>query len=134
MTEERKAIISDRLERADEALTEAKIMLEHRHGNAAVNRLYYACFYVVSALLLTRGLHSSKHSGVRSLFNRYWVKTGLISGRLADIYNWLFDHRQKGDYGDFVRFQPDEVTPWVDEAKAFIEAVKGLIYRSGEEE
>jgi len=134
MTEEQKAIIRDRLERADEALTEAKIMLEHRHGNAAVNRLYYACFYVVSALLLTQGLHSPKHSGVRSLFNRYWVKTGLISSRLADIYNWLFDHRQKGDYGDFVRFQPDEVTPWVDEAKAFIEAVKGLIYPSGEKE
>ena len=33
---------------------EAKILFEKGYANTFVNRLYYACFYAVSALLLTR--------------------------------------------------------------------------------
>jgi uncharacterized protein (UPF0332 family) len=65
--------------------------------NPCVNRLYYACFYAVSALLLRHGFSSSKHTGVRSLFNRHFVKTGKISKALAQIYNDLFARRQESD-------------------------------------
>ena len=40
-----------RMERADEALEEAAILSERCHYNAAVNRLYYACFYAVQAFI-----------------------------------------------------------------------------------
>jgi methionine synthase I (cobalamin-dependent) len=39
---------------------EAKLMLDAGRINAHVNRLYYACFYAVSALLLTRDFSTSK--------------------------------------------------------------------------
>ena len=55
MKEETRTLIDYRLERARESLQEANILLERGHGNAFVNRLYYACFYAVSALLLTKG-------------------------------------------------------------------------------
>ncbi len=63
MKEETRALIRYRMERAGETLEEAAVMLEKGHVNTAVNRLYYACFYAVSALLLTRELASAKHSG-----------------------------------------------------------------------
>lgn len=44
------------------------------------------------------GLASSKHSGVRSLFNREYVKSGYIPEELARTYNDLFERRQEGDY------------------------------------
>ena len=69
MKEETRILITYRLEQARESLEEAGILLEHEYGNTFVNRLYYACFYAVSALLLTRGLSSAKHSGIRSLFH-----------------------------------------------------------------
>ncbi len=69
MNQETKTLILYRLERARESIDEASILLERGHVNTFVNRLYYACFYAVSALLLTSGLSSAKHSGVRSLFH-----------------------------------------------------------------
>jgi len=56
MKKETRTLIAYRLERARESLEEAKILLERGYGNTFVNRLYYACFYAVSSLLLSRGL------------------------------------------------------------------------------
>ncbi|MBM4080434.1 MAG: HEPN domain-containing protein [Planctomycetes bacterium] len=79
MTPEQEAYIRYQLDEALETLEEAKVMLETGHLRGAVNRLYYACFYCVSALLLCDGLSSSKHSGIRSLFFRHWVKSARVS-------------------------------------------------------
>lgn len=68
MKEEIKTLVLYRLGRAKESLDEASILLKNGHANTFVNRLYYACFYAVSALLLTKGLSSSKHSGVKVFF------------------------------------------------------------------
>jgi len=51
MTLEERAYIRYRLGRAREALDEARLLLEADHLATAVTRIYYACFYAVSALL-----------------------------------------------------------------------------------
>ncbi|HUT45676.1 MAG TPA: HEPN domain-containing protein [Sedimentisphaerales bacterium] len=50
--EARKTLIALWLEKAEEALASAQLELNAGHTNFAVNRLYYACFYAVTALLL----------------------------------------------------------------------------------
>ena len=127
MTEHSNALIAYRLQRAREALEEARLLADHRHTNAAVNRLYYACFYAVSALLYSRGFSAVKHSGVRSLFGRHFVKTGLVSKELAAFYNDLFESRQESDYEDFLRIDPQLLTPWLDQAQRFIDAIADLL-------
>jgi uncharacterized protein (UPF0332 family) len=97
-----------------------------------VNRLYYACFYAVSALLAQEGLSSSKHSGVRSLFNQHFVKTNVIRAETARIFNDLFERRQEGDYVDFVRFDESQVRAWMPHAEAFVDQVASLIRISPE--
>ncbi|MEW6352350.1 MAG: HEPN domain-containing protein [Thermodesulfobacteriota bacterium] len=77
------------------------------------NRLYYACFYAVSALLVRDGMSSSKHAGVRGLFHRQFVKTGSVPKELAAIYKDLFERRQEGDYVDLVNFSESQVIPWI---------------------
>ena len=127
MTEERRTIITYRLERAYETLEEAKMLLDSGHTNAFVNRLYYACFYAVSALLLTKGFSSSKHKGVRSFFHEHFVKTGLIDVESGKVYDKLFMNRQKGDYTDFVRFDAAKVSGWFDEAQHFVNTVEEVV-------
>lgn len=56
-------LIQYRIARAKETLEEAGVLSSSGHWNACVNRLYYACFYAVSALLTKHDLSSSKHSG-----------------------------------------------------------------------
>jgi uncharacterized protein (UPF0332 family) len=94
--------------------------------NACVNRLYYACFYAVSALLVRHGLSSSKHTGVRRLFNQHYVKMGEIPKDLARTYNDLFERRQEGDYIDFVSFLESQVLPWISEAEQLVDYVRRL--------
>lgn len=127
MKEEKKTLIIYRQERAKEALEEAKILLDKGYGNTFVNRLYYACFYAVSALLLTRDLSSAKHSGVRSLFHQNLIKPGLMEVELGQLYDRLFDNRQKGDYQDLIRFDLEEVSHWYDEAEQFVETVFKIV-------
>lgn len=73
--ERSKDLIVYRLTRANETLEDARIPADSERWNACVNRLYYACFYAVSALLLCDDLSSSKHTGVRSLFNLNYTDT-----------------------------------------------------------
>ena len=127
MKKETRTLIAYRLERAQESLEEAKILLERGYGNTFVNRLYYACFYAVSSLLLSRGLSSAKHSGIRSLFHQNFVKSNLVSVELGHLYDRLFDNRQKGDYADLVRFDVEEVSEWYDETRGFVETVENIL-------
>jgi len=120
-------VVRYRLARAEETLEDARLLAEKKHGNAAVNRLYYACFYAVLALLIQNGQQSSKHTGVRSLLNMYFVKTGEVPKDMARIYNDLFERRQEGDYDDFVAFDPVDVQVWIVEAESFVQHVSNLI-------
>jgi len=129
MKEETKTLVGYRLERAKESLEEAKILFDGGYANTFVNRLYYACFYVVSALLLTKGFSSAKHSGIRSLFHQNLVKTGLVDMEFGLLYDKLFDNRQKSDYADLVRFDSGEVRHWYDEAKSFVGSLEILVKR-----
>lgn len=127
MTQEERTLILYRIERAREALDEAAILLEKGHTNTFVNRLYYACFYVVSALLLTKEVSSAKHSGVRALFHQNFVKPGVVDVEAGHLYDKIFDNRQKGDYADLIRFEPNEVSPWLEEVKRFVDTIEKLI-------
>ena len=73
-----KALISYRLESAREKLSAAEYLLEKRHYKDSVSRSYYAIFTAARALLATKRLDSSKHSGVIALFNQHFVKSGEV--------------------------------------------------------
>jgi len=65
MKEHQRALIDYRLTEARESLEEAKVLLREKMSNRSViNRLYYAMFYAVLAILQDKQIGSSKHSGV----------------------------------------------------------------------
>jgi len=123
----RRDLMRYRLARARETYQEALLMAREQHWNACANRLYYACFYGINALFVQAGYESSKHTGVRSLFNQYFVKSGMISKAHGRLYNQLFEARQEGDYVDFVEYDQETVAPWIPEVHEFIEAVAQLV-------
>ena len=127
MMKEKRALIEYRMERAHETLDEAKIMFDAGRINAYVNRLYYACFYAVSALLLTKGFSTSKHGYLRSLMHREFVKTGVIPAELGAYFDLLFNNRLKGDYADFIRFKAEDVVGWLEQTQEFVRHIEGLI-------
>ncbi len=102
-------------------------MLEHGHLHGAANRIYYACFYATVALLLTRGLSSSKHSGVMALFNKHLVKEGIVPIELGKFYSRVFDHRLVSDYGRVVRPREEETRADLEKAQEFIAHIESQL-------
>lgn len=119
-------LIKYRLEKSKETLQDAKVLLEKASLTSAVNRMYYAMFYAVSGLLLSKNLSSSKHSGVRSLFNKEFVNKGLIDKELGKFYSKVFAERQEGDYKDFINFDNNIVKSWLKNAEDFIKKIENV--------
>jgi uncharacterized protein (UPF0332 family) len=90
MTPETRILVQYRLDRAREALAEASLLLDRGHANTGMNRLYYECFYAVSALLLTKGLTATSHSGLRTLFHQHLIRPGLLPLGQGPLYDRLF--------------------------------------------
>ena len=117
-------LILYRLNRAKETYSEARTMADHSHYQGAANRMYYACFYAVNALLLRDGLSSSKHSGVRSLFNRNYIKPGFITDDAGVLFNTLYDIRQTSDYEDLFIIDSEKVNSLMPRLKLFLQEIE----------
>ena len=116
-----------RLQRAKETIAEVEILIQNKYWNTAINRLYYACFYAVGALLVKNGIETSSHSGSRQKFGQLFVQPGRVSKELAKHYTELSEKRQKGDYNDFFDFDEDTVLRLYHPSKLFILKMEELV-------
>jgi uncharacterized protein (UPF0332 family) len=125
--EEREAIVSFRIQKAKDTLTEAEGIATLGYWNAVANRLYYACFYMTSALLIKNNHVAQTHSGVIHLFGLNFIRTELISKEAGKIYSKLFEIRQTGDYDDLFNLSEEDVKPLISLANNFINELDSLI-------
>ena len=127
-SESKKTLIGIWLKKADEALASAELELNAGHTNFAVNRLYYACFYAVTAILLRDGKQFARHSAVKSEFVRTYIKPGRIDAKWNKVYQKLFDDRQEGDYIPTATFQASDVSASLHQAREFTDLIRSLVY------
>ncbi len=127
-----KTLIGLWLEKAEEAMASAELELNADHTNFAVNRLYYACFYAVTALLLRDGKQFAKHSAIRAEFNRTYIKPGRIDVRWNKFYQKLFDDRQESDYIPTATFETSDISTRIQQAHEFINVIRSLINSPGD--
>jgi uncharacterized protein (UPF0332 family) len=97
------------------------------YWNAVINRLYYACYYITSALLIYNGHFAQTHSGVIRLFGLNFVLTGIVSKEQSKFYSKLFELRQTGDYDDLYNLTEDEVKPLIEPAKLYVKEIERLV-------
>lgn len=127
MKEELKVLAQYRLGRGYESLQEAEVLLREGRLKGATNRIYYAMFYAASAILATKELGSSKHSGVISLFHKEFVKPGVFPAELASLLEAAFQQRIKGDYKDFVDVKEEEVRSLYEKGKIFVKKTEEIL-------
>jgi len=126
-TENRKAVIQHWWEKAEESLQSAKREWAANSLTFAMNRIYYAAFYAVSAALFERQISAKKHSGVRAAFHREFVKSTILDTRWGKFYDKLFEDRQEGDYIAFTTFERDYVEEQLRLCEEFLKILKPLI-------
>lgn len=120
-------LIKYRIERAKDTLDDALILFEKEKWNSSINRLYYAAYYAIMALLLNSDIKPTTHNGAKSNFTQYFIKTSIISKDLGKLYSQLFTWRQKGDYDDLFDFDKDKVEPYFEPVKNLIASIERLL-------
>ncbi len=120
--------ISLRMANANKVLAEVvDYQIENQLWNTAVNRLYYACYYAVSALLYSKDFNSKTHSGTKRLFEQHFINTGIISTEAANFYARLFGMRQNADYEDEIDYEREDVIILVQPAKDLIASIESIL-------
>ncbi len=119
--------IKYRISRAWETYEAALLLGEHEKWNSAINRLYYAAYYAISALLASLELSTSTHNGVKVKFSEHFIKTKKLPLQFGKLYSQLFIWRQKGDYDDLFDFDRDRVKPYFEPVKTMITEIEVLL-------
>jgi uncharacterized protein (UPF0332 family) len=120
-------LVNARLRQAQDALAEGQLLLEGKFYKGSINRIYYAMFYAVLALLVTRQLGTSKHTGAISLFDREFVKPGIFSKEMSAWLHSVFERRLEADYAELIDISFEEAQECYRQASEFLAQVQTFI-------
>lgn len=123
----RQNIVMYRMGKARQLLHDVDVLIENELWNSTINRMYYACFHAVSALLIKNGIEVKSHMGVRQAFGLHFVKAGKVSLEYGRIFSRIYDKRQSSDYDDFIDFTKEEVEKLYPQIKSFIMVIGNLV-------
>jgi uncharacterized protein (UPF0332 family) len=115
------------LELAKGRLGTSEMLLREGEFIDSMNRSYYAVFYAAKALLATEALDSEKHSGVISLFNRHFVKAGMLSKEMSKIIERTRFSRERGDYEDYAKITKTDAEYQLKKAREFVAEVERVL-------
>jgi uncharacterized protein (UPF0332 family) len=116
-----------RLQKSREHLKSADILLKSGMYGDSLSRSYYAIFTAARALLALEQLDSKKHSGIISLFNQHYVKTGIVDRAMGKELNKARLRRESSDYADFYLVDKDEAVSQLETAKNFIYVIENVL-------
>ena len=123
----RQNIVMYRMGKARQLLQDVDVLIENELWNSTINRMYYACFHAVSALLIKNGIEVKSHMGIRQAFGLHFVKAGKVSLEYGRIFSRIYDKRQSSDYDDFIDFTKEEVEKLYPQIKSFIMVIGNLV-------
>lgn len=124
--EERRAVVSYRLEKAERTLEQARYNLSSGFWELIANRMYYAAYYAVSALLIADGYSAKTHETIVRFYGMYYIKTGIMATEYGRLYNKLFTLRLTGDYNDHYNLEESDVLPLFEPTERMIKEISAL--------
>lgn len=129
-TNDIEAVVFYRKQKSRATLKEAEDMIETAHWNLAIQRLYYASFYMASALLLKNNISAQSHNGVVSQLGFHFITTGKLDKTEGRLYSRLLQNRITGDYNDFFDFTETDATELLEPTRNLINKLEKLIEES----
>ena len=124
----RNDLVKLRFQKSKETFAEIDNHVQHGYWRTAANRLYYTCFYAVSALLIKNGIKAHTHSGVINQFGLNFVKTDIFSQKEGRFLKNLFELRQDGDYDDWIIITEEDIIPLIEPVRNFIDKIEQLLF------
>ena len=118
------------LKKAKRSLAVAKYNIQTGDYDFASSRAYYAAFYAIEGLLVTKNLNFSKHAGVIAAFNQHFIKPAIFPKEFSKMIERLFRDRQTGDYGFDLTITEDDVNEDVQMAERLISTIESYLVQN----
>ena len=122
--EERKIIVGLEIEKAENIVSQINELEKLSYWDNIANRLYYALFHVVSALLIFDKYNVSTHKGSIVLFGQFYIKTGVFNINDGRLFSQLQTIREKSDYNCAYQTSEDEIKPLIYPTIELIKRIK----------
>jgi uncharacterized protein (UPF0332 family) len=126
--EERAILVKLEYEKGMSFRGQAEKIAELGYWDMVANRLYYAVFHAVTALLINDGHKVGTHKGVVLLFGQHYIKTGRFSINEGRLYSQLQTMREKADYVCTFQATQDEIVPMLAPARNMIEKIGTILF------
>jgi uncharacterized protein (UPF0332 family) len=114
------------MDKAFEALDDARANLEEGRYKTSVNRSYYAVLNAVRAVLILEGVNPKTHEGALTMLSLRLVRPGLLSKEFVKNFELLLSRRTEVDYGDLGVIDSIEAEDSYNIAKAMVSALNEL--------
>ena len=121
--EERRIMVEHESRKARQTFAQAETLRREGYWDGVANRLYYASFHAVNALLIHDGHSVRTHHGASSLFRQLYVKTGILPAEVSEHYSILQTMRDKADYNCSFDATEQLVKPLIEPTRQLIETV-----------
>ena len=128
--EDRKVIVALELDKVDKILAQLDVQIKSELWDMAANRLYYALFHAVSAMLIYDHHEVGTHRGAVNKFSLYYVKEGIFTKEEGRLYARLQRLREDGDYNCSIEVEQEEVEEKIEPTRQLIEKIKQYIAKT----
>lgn len=125
--DERTTLVTLEPKKARETFEEITILTTANKWSGAANRLYYAVFHAINALLIHDGHITNTHKGSHAVFNLNYIKTGILPIEYGRLYNQLQTMREESDYNCVYEVEADELRERIEPAQKLIEEIERLV-------
>ncbi len=122
-----KLLIKLQTEKAQRFLQEGDDMLGQKRWDMAANRYYYACYHMVHAVFITRGIATKTHDGTLTELGKHFVLTGQLDRKFGRFFARMIQLRIKADYNSIAEVSELEVLEMAPLSHEFIEALLPLL-------
>ena len=124
---DKELLIKLQKEKAYRILSEADDMVEQKRWDIAANRYYYACYHILQALFISKGLSAKTHDGSLTHLGQDFIMPGLIDKKFGRFFARMVQLRHKADYNSIAEVTEAEVLEMAPLSKEFVEQVKEIL-------
>ena len=121
--EERNIIVGLEYEKACKTIEKVTEYQALGHWDTVANRLYYALFHAVNALLINDGHIVNTHRGVISVFGNDYIRTGVFPSKAGRLYSDLQTLRNNSDYNCSFNATEEEIEPLIKPTQQLIDDI-----------
>lgn len=124
---DKELLIKLQKEKSFRMLQEADDMLLQKRWDIAANRYYYACYHMLQALFISRGLSAKSHDGSLTHLGQDFILKGQIDKKFGRFFARMVQLRHKADYNSIAEVTETEVLELAPLSKEFMVQVEAII-------